>query len=748
MRLHKLELENWSCHGRLSLDLTNGLQIEGRNGSGKTSILEAIRFVFSESALGYKNRVRNGERSARVNLSFERDGNSYLIEKELFVDKPSAARLLCNDVVLGDNPTGVYKAMQRVFDENVFDKLLYIPQGGLTSIVESLSRKDGRKELDSLFGLERFDRVYRDSADDIKECRIRLDVTLEQLARHPADAMTRYSGELRGLEVEWKALEADVKKACGEITVLDAGIGRADARLLDIEGVKRKRDVLLEELKALELELARLKAEEDGVRQRLDALSKTAENTSRLTEKESELRKYAEIRELLAKLGRLKDREAALNINRDQERLTALEGELSQKQEAERKYSEAEAGLKEAEAAKAAVEHELRQNEHRARELEGLEGMAKCPRCGQLLTPEHVKNERLLNGGEAGKLKAGLAGVGERLSLLKGPFGQLKERLMQLEKACAEATYLKGEVGRKTEEAKALGEAAAYLGVKLREAGHMGETPDAVEERSSEYNKVVGELGLLKEELKQKSQLEERQKKLAGDLKAKNAQGMEKNETLSQLHYSEDEHNALRKTKEDLTKKKYAAENEADKKKYLMGELKSKMDEEARRLDEYGKLKSSKDVHEKEMKLLTQAREVFHTDKGIQKYLRDRYISQLNSLLSYYFKRINENSKYLEIAFDKNYEIRVKTTGGQMSIDQLSGGEKIQLAIALRIALTEMLSNTRLLILDEPFGSLDKNHREILGETLTKIASNGQLIVVTHVHVDSLQLERLELEGY
>ena len=60
MRLAKLELTNWSCHSNLEVDLDRGLQIEGRNGTGKSSILEAIRFIFKETARGYSQMLRNG----------------------------------------------------------------------------------------------------------------------------------------------------------------------------------------------------------------------------------------------------------------------------------------------------------------------------------------------------------------------------------------------------------------------------------------------------------------------------------------------------------------------------------------------------------------------------------------------------------------------------------------------------------------------------------------------------------------
>jgi DNA repair exonuclease SbcCD ATPase subunit len=118
-------------------------------------------------------------------------------------------------------------------------------------------------------------------------------------------------------------------------------------------------------------------------------------------------------------------------------------------------------------------------------------------------------------------------------------------------------------------------------------------------------------------------------------------------------------------------------------------------------------------------------------------------------MLTLHFKAFNQNSKYVDVSFDRDYNLLIRTTNGDLNISQLSGGELAQLALSLRVALIDMMSPIRLLILDEPFGSLDEGHREILGDSLNKIASQGQLILVTHVHVESLQLcTKLDLGGY
>ncbi|MDD5111203.1 MAG: SMC family ATPase [Candidatus Altiarchaeota archaeon] len=748
MRLLTLELENWSCHSSLSLDLSSGLQIEGRNGSGKSSILEAIRFVFAETARKYTGRLKNGERSARVSLSFEKDGSTYVVEKELLLDKASTARMLCNGVVVGDNPSSVYARMQNILDENVIDKLLYIPQGGLTSIVEGLTRDEGKRKLDSLFGLERFDRVYKESAEDVKEAKLKLEFSAEQLARHPKDADREYSEELGKISGEQKTIEAEAKALSAEVAGLDGEISKADAGVKKLEESKRKLDALKEELKTLDVSSAKSAAELEAVRQRLERMSKAASDLASLSEKAVELKKYAEMRELLQKLERLDEKHSSMMLDRDRERLMALSGVLAEKAELEKTAAEAENALKQDEASKAASEHELKGMESRLKDLEGLNGQAACPRCGQALTPEHLEAEKAATLESAGKLKETLAGLLESVNAGQASLKKLKKEYSSLEKNDAEYRYLKAELERKTDEEKDLLEAVSFVKNKLSAAGYGDEGARFVEEKVAEYGKVCGEIELLTEEVKQKAGLEARRKTLSDSLSSTASRRENISAAVGQIAFKDDDLAILRKLKDELVAKRYALFSECDRKQYRIMELNIRHEESEKKLNEYRRFREGRDSQERELRVLSQAREVFHTDKGIQKYLRDRYISQLNGLLTYYFKRLNENPKYNEIAFDKDYELQVRTTDGVMAIEQLSGGEKIQLAIALRIALTEMLSHTRILILDEPFGSLDRNHREILGETLNKIAAGGQLIVVTHIHVDSLQLSRVELGGY
>jgi len=265
----------------------------------------------------------------------------------------------------------------------------------------------------------------------------------------------------------------------------------------------------------------------------------------------------------------------------------------------------------------------------------------------------------------------------------------------------------------------------------------------------NEFNRIQGEIQAINEEINKERIYSERIR----DIELANSKLREEKERIKQklyeLRYDDSLLDKIRIEKDRAQEDYYRLSGEIKNIEFRIREDENKIREFKNQRSEFQNLKRQESEIIKRINLLKEARDIFHTNKGIVKYLRERYISSLSSLLTYYFKRINQNPKYREVLFDKDYNLRIKTTEGDLLLDQLSGGEKVQLAIAFRIALIELLSPVRLLILDEPFGSLDREHREVLGESLNKIAVDGQLILVTHIPVDSLNLpDRLELEGY
>lgn len=76
--------------------------------------------------------------------------------------------------------------------------------------------------------------------------------------------------------------------------------------------------------------------------------------------------------------------------------------------------------------------------------------------------------------------------------------------------------------------------------------------------------------------------------------------------------------------------------------------------------------------------------------------------------------------------------------GGEQDIDQISGGERVALAIALRLAIARVLSGkVETIIMDEPTTHLDEERRKELVNILNSFFREGgriipQMLVITH----------------
>ncbi|MBD3388120.1 MAG: AAA family ATPase [Candidatus Altiarchaeales archaeon] len=750
MRLLKLELENWSCHDSLEADLERGLQIEGRNGTGKSSILEAIRFVFKETARGYTNRIRNGERRASVKLSFSDGGHTYLVEKSLYVDKASTASMIQGDTQVADNPSSVHKRLQNILSEDVLEKLLYIPQDGLTNILDRLSGREGKLEFDRLFGLDKLERVWERTGQEIQDSESKLEVYADELKKHPENAEDDFKDRISEFSASVSRVEENASKLTEDMEKVKEHLSRVEGELKRLGEAKRSIDSLNKRKGALQVVDAETRKELESLRDRIKKVDVKRKDLSTLTVKKRALERYKGIREGLHELRSTGDRlEGLKDLKGRKERLLQLEELLKEKDKVREAYERGKSGLKALEDELSNHMNELKRLADYYSQLGGLEGQAKCPRCGQRLNAFVMEREKVETAQEIKSVEEHRRMIEAQLNEVRESVDPLKEKIERFREWEAEAKHLRSEVGGMEAKAVEYLKRQQEIRARMEKLGYSGEELPVVEEKFMELTRVSALIKSLIDEVEGEERLKDKVEKLEAKHAgiAEEMRAVEKQ--LSQTSYDEGEHRDRTKNRDRLSDSKYRIKSDlkslSAEVKMLKAEKKALKD----RLIHYYDLRKKHDDAMDHVRMLKSAREVFHRDKGLVKYLRERFIVRLNSLLTQHFKRFNTNPRYVDVSFDRDYNILLRTTSGDLSVSQLSGGERAQLALALRVALIDLLSPIPLLILDEPFGSLDEAHREILGESLNKLSEQGQLLIVTHVHVDSLQLQnRIDLGGY
>lgn len=90
------------------------------------------------------------------------------------------------------------------------------------------------------------------------------------------------------------------------------------------------------------------------------------------------------------------------------------------------------------------------------------------------------------------------------------------------------------------------------------------------------------------------------------------------------------------------------------------------------------------------------------------------------------------NDYTARLNWSEDYEITIEQLGNRREFSQLSGGEKMAAALAVRLALLREMSAIRIAFFDEPTAHLDEERRSNLASQITQIKGFSQLFVISH----------------
>jgi exonuclease SbcC len=344
---------------------------------------------------------------------------------------------------------------------------------------------------------------------------------------------------------------------------------------------------------------------------------------------------------------------------------------------------------------------------------------------------EEQKKEKLKLGRQAEELRK----LDEELSNLESEKTRLEEAYHEFESSSRELTKLptREQINAEMEPVlKALGSVSSQL---KEAASNLGYEPEEPEEE-------LQSLRLKKQEYDQNTLIAKRKSELEGNV-AETKQGLldkeqklgEVDDSIRKLAYDEEEH----------LRKQNASEAEKTTKSTLKEEiarLAAKKEETDAASSECDKKLEALENKQKEklavdgfIRLLEKIRAAYGKD-GVQKMIRARARPLLERSTRDLFERFN--LEYSDIKIDDDYNISVIGANGEQDIDQISGGERVALAIALRLAIAQVLSGrVETIIMDEPTTHLDEERRKELVNILSSFFREGgriipQMLIITH----------------
>jgi DNA repair protein SbcC/Rad50 len=666
-----IQLQDFIAHKDTKLEFCKGITIfVGHNGSGKSSIIDAVTFVlFGEHTRGKskRNLVRRGANQAMVQLHFTLNSREFQIVRGL---SGAGAQSFSQLTLVSDGDKAVNKLIaggeRKQFGESTkkevekvlgfdYDKMrvaAVVQQGELVRIVEA-QPKEFKELLNGLIGIDRLDSAYETMRQVIAEFRERL------------RDETGYTDE-------------EIPKVEKLIDEKEQGLKQTESLLAEYEDEKR----------LLEGKIGQLEREIE----RLEPMSQQAKE---LQNKERQLIRY-------------------VNEKRSQ-----MEGEISRMDKVAREArgslqilkdkDEVDIRLRMVKAEVEEVELQMQENEGMTGKLRGFLECAskikitddgKCPVCSstvssinQVFDIKHIQVEIGKMANEKSKLQV------TKINLKK------------------EETHL-SEANKKIAAAE-----------KLLSSNSIQSTAD-VEKIEADLAKKRGDLAKLpKEILKIENPIhlaiDEMSKALAEEI----ATTRENIKNFSPAHYNnaKEEKSGVTRKLEDSNRKIGAyqhaiesARNEIDSARKAVEQLRQAA-EFAKTLD---KIRSV----------------IFNRDGMVGMSLRSWALEVISRKASEYASLFNIGISRIELA-EKAREIAITCYGrqGEIDMDSLSGGEKVAVALALRLGIAYMMGSNKLdfVILDEPTTHLDEERRKALVKIISEAFREGagplaQLIIITH----------------
>ena len=280
-----------------------------------------------------------------------------------------------------------------------------------------------------------------------------------------------------------------------------------------------------------------------------------------------------------------------------------------------------------------------------------------------------------------------------------------------------------GKINSESEKLKAFIASDSMLSLEITEET-LDELIDDLTKKDSKYHVLLGSI-------KGKEEYEEKIKVNEKDIESKENEIKEINKAIETSPYNEENYNYMSFLIERLNEKfnklsQLIAVNDNNITIYdtTIGTIEKTIENNRKNKEEYIAIKEY-------YSLLEELRTLYGKD-GIQGDLRSQSRPLIQKYTREFFEKFNFN--YSDLILDNEYNISIFGPEGEANIDMVSGGEKIAIALALRLGITQAMSkgNIETILLDEPTIHLDSYRRQELISVLRSMSVIPQMLIVTH----------------
>jgi exonuclease SbcC len=766
MIIKKVALKNIKSYGEDIIEFQEGItSIHGMNGAGKSTVLESIGYALFDS-LPYNQSefVRKGEKTGEVSVTIAGtddieytitrkcgSSQSYTIRGQNGIQmegKENVGTMLCD--ILG------YRVPDIGQLRSLFENAVGVLQGTFVSeFLESAGKRKGI--FDPLLRIDEYNAAHKNLLQLKNYVKGSIDEMEKKISYYEGKCEPRelLTTEKEGLAGHVTLLKKERLEKNEQIQLSSKEKERYDTAESALRDLESKRKVVLTDAQNKRTYIDRLKSE---LKKSEEAMGKLKQNeaayhmySSKMAEKEALEKQRFERDSIITKMNSVNSSIAEMKgrlneCERTIKELDKLEAEIKALEPLVVEQDKFDAELKRLMSEISSRDHELGLLRERMKPLKTMKGNI-CPvlsgvECKSVTDFQSYYNAEL---SRIMGLKAGLEGdkneIADKLKALGDPKLSLsvkKENLKKKAQMTSDHERLKTLMADKQGEQIKLVSALSSFSSLESQFKAINEDLARLKPSYDEYQqniRIAGQVAERKKELDAASAtLEKRDTEL---------KGLESELVEKKAAYDPDAHAAVKSSCEKLR---------AD-----LASLGARVDAEENRIKAIDKDLEAIEEVIKQMASLNEKRTAEIDYLAFVERARDIIRMAGPEVIRVYIDLISREATemYCEIAGDRRFEIKwtvdydivLTEDGRERTFRQLSGGEQMSAALAVRLAVLKILTSSDIVFLDEPTQNLDESRRERLAQEIMRIKDFKQMVIISHDDTFNASLENvIEIE--
>ncbi|MBN1871595.1 MAG: SMC family ATPase [Candidatus Omnitrophica bacterium] len=776
MIVRRLTLNNFRRFRHLDLtDLPAGLiGIIGENGSGKSTILEAVGWaLYGTYALtdrtnkeGVKTQGADADANCEVEIEFEMAGDTYKVVRRLQGKRAIAQAFVYKngkDKAVAEREDGVNVYISKLFgmDRNTFFASVFARQKEL----DLLTSQDPAQRQQIIRRLLRIDLIDLAIKDIKQDCRQKKDlagnlkgmitditainVEIEKLSEKEKsmvkqqkvneEIFSNMKMELKSAKAKKQELESK-RKAFQQV---HTAFVRVEKEIQGKSEQSKKRSSELEELIIEKKELTKIEPKEDEYLSIKKTLEKF-EEVRGLYEEKKGLEK--DLNERLDDLAKVTEGKQKLT-----ERLATYKGLADKKKKLQEKLKNEKASYKsiskEINILSAKIEAcnvSIQQLEEKKKNIEKLGPKSKCPECSQDLGTnyerilEHFNEEMEKQSRIEKELDTRIEKEKAKAEATEEKIGEIESSLDNLHEDEKKESGIKSNIQVEEKRITALTGSAKKRKARISEIGAVEfseEKYKGLKMKSKELVKFHERVMKLRTTTARIPILGKEIKALEEEVSELTKERMTKEKEQKDIGFNERELDAATESYEKLQSKTHDQEIAIEKIRHEIEMIKTEIARKKdmiKRQEEMQKKWKAAESDAKKLAVLNDLMDKFR--QHLASRIRPMMIARTSQLVAG-----TTEGRYAAVDVDEEYNVYVYDGTESFPVKRFSGGEQDLVNLCLRVAISQIISeqNSRtginFIALDEIFGSQDAGRKENILKALNNLSEQfRQIFLITH----------------